>query len=41
MLYSMLEEATKSEIYLITIKSFNQIKNGRAAYFSLMNSHAG
>ena len=41
MLFSMLEEAIRSTIYLLTMKLLNWIKNGRAAYLALMNSHVG
>ena len=40
-LYSMLEEATRSTVYSLTIKPYNRIKDGRAAYLALMSSRAG
>lgn len=41
MVYSMLEEATRSTIYAPTVKPFARTKNGRAAYLAMISSHAG
>ena len=40
-LFSILEEATKSIIYSLTINPFNPIKDGRVDYYASMNSYEG
>ena len=40
-LFSMLEETTRSKISSPTVKPFNRTKYGRAAYYTLTNSHTG
>ena len=39
--YSLLEEATRGTIYAPTIKPYGRTKNGRAAWFTIVSSHAG
>lgn len=39
--YSALDDATRGTIYAATIKPYARTKNGRAAWFAIINSHAG
>ena len=39
--YSLLEVLTCGSVYAPTIKAYSRPKNGRVAWISLMNSHAG
>ena len=39
--YSALEEATRSTAYSSTVKAFSRRRDGRAAWFALVSSHAG
>ena len=39
--YSMLEESTRSTVYVSTVKQYSRRKDGRGAWFSMVNSHAG
>lgn len=39
--YSMLEEATRGTVYASTVKPYLRTKNGRGAWTSMVNSHAG
>ena len=39
--YSKLEQSTRGTIYAATIKPYANAKNGRAAWYALINSHAG
>ena len=39
--YLLLEEATRSSIYASTVKSYSKTKDGRAAFLSMVASHAG
>ena len=41
MVYSMLEEATRGTVYAPTIKPYGRRKDGRAAWLSMIASHAG
>lgn len=41
LVYSMLEEATRSTIYASTVKPFTRTKDGRGAWLSMLSSHAG
>ena len=40
-LYSMIEEATRNTTYAPSVRPFARAKDGRAAYLSLVASHAG
>ena len=39
--YHYLEEATRSTSYAASIKPFQRLRNGRAAWFALLNQYAG
>ena len=39
--YSLLDDATRGTIYAPTIKPYARTKNGRAAWYSIISSHAG
>ena len=39
--YLMVEEATCDTVYASTVKPYSRSKNGRGAWTSMMNSHAG
>ena len=41
MVYSMLEETTRGTVYAPTIKPYGRRKDGRAAWLSMISSHAG
>ena len=41
MVYSLLEEATRGTVYSSTVKPYQKGKNGRAAWLSMVSSHAG
>ena len=41
MVYSLLEEATRGTVFSSTVKPFAKGKNGRAAWLSMVSSHAG
>ena len=40
-LYSMVEEATRGTTYAPSVRPFARTKDGRSAYLSIVNSHAG
>ena len=41
MVYSLLKEATRGTFYSSTMNPYQKGKNGRAAWLSLVSSHAG